>query len=68
MRSYDTIRLPKKIADVLPFSHAVEATRAALRGDFGAIFPDLWWVIIYAAVVMIIAVFAFKRKMNSDLA
>ena len=56
----------KKIADLLPFSHAVDAGRAALSGNYGAIFPDLWWVIAYAVVVMAAAVWAFTRKMHSD--
>ncbi len=53
-------------ANALPFVHAVNAGRAALSGNYGAIFPDLWWVIGYAAAVMAIAVFVFTHKMNSD--
>lgn len=56
----------KTIADALPFIHAVNAGRAALSGDYGGIFPDLWWVIAYAAVVMLAAVFVFTKKMSSD--
>lgn len=56
----------KAIADVLPFVYAVEAGRAAILGNFSAIFPGLWWVIGYAAVVLLIAILVFKRKMNSD--
>jgi len=40
--------------------------RAALSGSYSSVFPDLWWVIGYAAVIMAIAVLAFKSKMNSD--
>lgn len=58
----------KSIANALPFIHAVNAGRAALSGDFAAIFPDLWWVIGYAAVLMVLAVMVFMRKMNSDSA
>ncbi len=56
----------KAIADVLPFSHAVNAARAAVAGNFGAIFPDLWWVIGYAVALTVaaIAVFAAKLKKN----
>lgn len=55
-----------KVADCLPFSHAVAAARAAVAGDYAAIFPDLWWVIGYAVVLLVaaISVFAFKLKKN----
>ena len=56
------------VANALPFVHAVNAGRAALNGDFGSIFPELWWVIGYAVVITIIAVIVFKGKMNSDSA
>lgn len=54
------------VANALPFVHAVNATKAAIVGDYAAIFPDLWWVIGYAVVIMGIAILAFKRKMKSD--
>ncbi len=54
------------IAYLLPFAHAVDATRAAIAGDYGAIFPHLWWVIGYAAVTTVVAALLFKRKMRSD--
>ena len=58
----------KAIANALPFIHAVNAGRAALAGNYGAIFPDLWWVIGYAAVMMGLAIAVFTHKMNSDSA
>ncbi len=56
----------KTVADILPFSHAVNAARAAVAGDFAAIFPDLWWVIGYAVALLAAAVtvFAIKLKKN----
>ncbi|MBQ1955344.1 MAG: ABC transporter permease [Clostridia bacterium] len=54
----------KKIAYALPFVHAVEAERAVLAGDFGGIFPHLWWVIGYAAVIFVFAVLLFLRQMK----
>ena len=54
----------KKIANLLPFVHAVEMERAVLRGDYAGVFPHLWWVIGYAAAVTAIAVFAFLRQMK----
>lgn len=56
----------EKIADLLPFSHAVNAARAASAGDYGAIFPDLWWVIGYAAVLLIAAVSVFSHKIKKS--
>ena len=56
----------KAVAYALPFAHAVDATRAALSGDYTSIFPHLWWVIGYAVAIMIIAIVVFNRKMNSD--
>ena len=56
----------KKTAEALPFVHAVEAARAAVAGNWSAIFPDLWWVMAYAAAVMALAVFVFTKKMTSD--
>ena len=56
----------KAVADILPFSHAVNAARAAVAGDFAAIFPDLWWVSGYAVVLLAaaVSVFAIKLKKN----
>ena len=53
-----------KIANALPFVHAVEMERAALAGDFSGIFPHLWWVLGYTAVLMALAVWFFLRQMN----
>lgn len=58
----------KTIANALPFIHAVNAGRAALAGNYGGIFPDLWWVIGYAFALMVLAIAVFTRKMNSDSA
>lgn len=54
----------RKIADALPFVHAVEMERAALAGNFAGIFPHLWWVLGYAAVTLITAVLLFLRQMK----
>lgn len=56
----------KKIAYLLPFVHAVELERAALSGDFGGIFPHLWWVLGYAAILLILAVLLFLRQMKKQ--
>ena len=56
----------KAVANALPFSHAVNAARAAAAGNYGEIFPDLWWVIGYAAALLAAAVsiFAVRLKKN----
>lgn len=56
----------KTVADILPFSHAVNAARYAVAGDFGMIFPDLWWVIGYAVVLLIAAVTVFSIKLKKS--
>jgi len=56
----------KTIAYLLPFAHAVDATRAAIAGDYASILPHLWWVGGYAVAVACIAIVVFKRKMSSD--
>ena len=56
----------KAVANALPFSHAVNAARAAAAGNYAEIFPDLWWVIGYAAALLAaaITIFAVKLKKN----
>lgn len=54
----------QKIANLLPFVHAVEMERAVLQGDYTGVFPHIWWVIGYAAAVTAIAIFAFLRQMK----
>lgn len=56
----------KKIAYALPFVHAVDMERALLIGDFGGIFPHLWWVLGYAAALLILAVAVFLRQMKKQ--
>ena len=56
----------KKVAELLPFVHAVDAGRASIAGNYNAILPHLWWVIGYAVVIMGIAIIVFTRKMSSD--
>ena len=55
----------EKIANALPFIHAVKAGRAAYNGEFSSIMPELWWVIVYAAVFMLLAAVIFKKKMKT---
>ncbi len=54
----------QKIADALPFVHAVELERAVLAGHFEDVFAHLWWVLGYAAVALVAAVLLFLRQMK----
>lgn len=56
----------KKVAYALPFVHAVEMERAVLAGDFTGIFPHIWWVLGYAAVLLVVAVLLFLRQMKKQ--
>ena len=56
----------QKIAYTLPFVHAVELERAVLAGDFAGIFPHLWWVLGYAALILAAAVWMFLRQMKKQ--
>lgn len=54
----------QKIAYALPFVHAVDMQWAVLSGDFAGIFPHIWWVLGYTAVLLIAAVLLFLRQMK----
>lgn len=56
----------QKIANVLPFVHAVELERAALAGNFTDIFPHIWWVLGYGALALVAAVLLFLRQMKKQ--
>ena len=56
----------KKIAYALPFVHAVDMQRAILAGDFADVFPHVWWVLGYAAVLLTAAVLLFLRQMKKQ--
>lgn len=54
----------QKIAYMLPFVHAVEMERALISGNISGIFPHIWWVLGYAAVMLVVAVWLFLRQMK----
>ena len=56
----------KKISYALPFVHAVEMERAVLAGNYTEIFPHLWWVLGYAAALLVLAVLLFLRQMKKQ--
>lgn len=54
----------KTVAELLPFCHAVRVEQAVCAGSFADVWPDLAWVIAYAAAAVIFAVLAFLRQMK----
>lgn len=54
----------EKIANALPFIHAVELERAAFNGNFGDIFQHLWWVLGYTVFAVVGAILLFLRQMK----
>ena len=56
----------EKIANLLPFVHAVDMGRAVLNGNFVDALPHLWWVLGYAVVSLSLAVWLFLRQMKKD--
>lgn len=56
----------EKIANALPYIHAVELERAVFNGDYSNILPHLWWVLGYTAAAVMGAVFLFLRQMKKQ--
>lgn len=56
----------EKIANALPYIHAVELERAVFNADYSNILPHLWWVLGYTAVAVVGAVFLFLRQMKQQ--
>lgn len=55
----------KRLAEALPFLHAVELQRAALRGDPAGCWSHLWWVLGYMVLTIVLAaVFTAKMRKN----
>ena len=52
----------RKVAYALPFVHGAEGAKAALAGDWGALTGHLLWVSAWAAAVMALAVWLFRRR------
>lgn len=56
----------KKIAYALPFVHSVELERAVIAGNLGDAILHLWWVLGYAALTWMAAVWLFLRQMKKQ--
>jgi ABC-2 type transport system permease protein len=55
----------RTMGDVLPFAHALDATRAVMINGAGmaAVSGHLYWVLGYTVATVVIAVFVFRRRM-----
>ena len=56
----------QKLANALPFVHAVEMERALYAGDFEAVSAHLPAVLLYSAAVTAVAVFCFLAQMKKQ--
>ena len=56
----------EKIANVLPFVHAVEMEKALLIGDFRLAMVHILPIVLYSITAMAIAVFCFLRQMKKQ--
>jgi ABC-2 type transport system permease protein len=56
----------KSVAGVLPFIHAIDASRAVVSGaSLSAIVPDLYWLVGWAVVLFAAGIVLFRRTMVS---
>lgn len=53
----------KAVAYLLPFAHGADGARAALAGDWAALPGHLLWVSAWAAAVLALAVWLFRRRL-----
>ena len=56
----------EKVANVLPFVHAVELEKALFLGSFDAVAAHLWPVLIYCIGAVVAAVLAFLGQMKKQ--
>ena len=55
-----------KIANILPFVHAVEMEKALFSGDFGLATTHVLPIVLYSVAITAIAVFCFLRQMKKQ--
>ena len=56
----------EKIANFLPFCHAVEMEKALFSGDFGLAATHILPILLYSLGITLIAVFCFLRQMKKQ--
>ena len=56
----------EKIANLLPFVHAVEMEKALFSGNFGLAATHILPILLYSSTITVIAVFFFLRQMKKQ--
>ncbi len=56
----------EKIANALPFVHAVEMEKALFSGDFGLAATHILPIVLYSVAITVISVFCFLRQMKKQ--
>ena len=56
----------ERIANALPFVHAVEMEKALFSGDFGLAATHILPIVLYSVAITVIAVFCFLRQMKKQ--
>jgi ABC-2 type transport system permease protein len=56
----------KKVADALPFVHAVEMGKALFSGNFALAATHILPVLLYSTLITVVAVFCFLRQMKKQ--
>ena len=56
----------KKVANLLPFVHAVKLEQAVLSGNYTDIFSHIWWVLGYTVFSIFFAVLLFLKQMKKQ--
>ena len=56
----------EKIANALPFVHAVEMEKALFSGDFELAAAHILPIVLYSAAITALAVFCFLRQMKKQ--
>ncbi len=51
----------------MPFYHGVKAAKLAVNGDYAGVGKPLLVICVYAVVIYVLAVLAFRKKMQVDL-
>ena len=56
----------EKIANALPFVHAVELERALFNGNFELVASHIWPILLYSVLITVVAVLCFLGQMKKQ--